>query len=227
MGIGNFDVQTQAAIASQSRGPSDDDRFKPDFRCPTNSETADSGGFSSYSGFGGTSGATPYAGAAAALVRNFMRGNTGSIDPGKVYAFLINSGQDPYPFNNDVGAGDLVLPVNGHAWWGKTTITDGANRDITINITDPNYRTLDMAIWWPEENFEWSGFLPRWDHHDDVDLRMLNPSGSTVSSSVSIPSVFERVRTTGSIATGNWRIRIHGYDVTGTQTVYWCVTGTR
>ena len=227
MGVGNYDVQSQNAIISQSRGPSDDDRIKPDFRCPTNSETADSQGFSSYSAFGGTSGATPYAGGAAALVRNFLRGSSWSIDPGKVYAFLINSSQNPYPFNNDIGAGDLKLPVNGHTWWGKVSISDGATVEIPINIGDPNYTTLDMAIWWPEENFEWHVIIPYWDRHDDIDLRMVSPSGTVEDASVSVPSVFERVRETGNIPTGTWKIRINGYDVKGNQTVYWNVTGKR
>ena len=45
--------------------------------------------------------------------------------------------------------------------------------------------------------------------------------------SVSVPSVFERVRETGNIPTGTWKIRINGYDVKGNQTVYWNVTGKR
>ena len=42
IGVGNFDVQTQAQINGQSRGPAPDGRFKPDIQAPTNTETASS-----------------------------------------------------------------------------------------------------------------------------------------------------------------------------------------
>src|SRR5204863_6412106 len=43
VGIGNFDVQTLAQINSESRGPTTDNRFKPDVQAPTNSETGSNG----------------------------------------------------------------------------------------------------------------------------------------------------------------------------------------
>lgn len=43
IGVGNFDVQTQTQVASQSRGPAPDNRFKPDIQTPTNTETASNG----------------------------------------------------------------------------------------------------------------------------------------------------------------------------------------
>jgi hypothetical protein len=222
IGIGNYDVQTLNQINSQSRGPSPDNRFKPDVRCPTNTETASSSGVAAFKIFSGTSGATPYGGGAAALIRNFMRGNSGSIDPGKVYAFIINSGQNPYPFNNDIGAGDLELPLNGYGWWGKVQIMDGQIIEIPINVSQANRNTFDAAIWWPEELIEWSGgFVPLIDRHDDIDLRIVDPHNSVRDFSCSIPSVFERVKYEGNIETGTWKVRINGYDVKGTQTVYW------
>lgn len=221
IGIGNYDVQTQNPIISQSRGPSPDNRFKPDVRFPTNTETASSAGVAAFQIFGGTSGATPYAGATAALIRNFMRGNRGSIDPGKVYAFIINSGQNPYPFNNDIGAGDLELPLNGYAWWGKVHISDGQTIEIPINVSQKNRNTFDAAIWWPEELIELIRFSPVIDGHDDIDLRIVDPNGTVRNASISIPSVFERVRYRGNVATGTWKVRINGYEVRDTQTVYW------
>lgn len=221
MGIGNYDVQSGNQINSQSRGPSPDNRYKPDVRFPTNSETASSAGTAAFRVFSGTSGATPYGGAAAALIRNFMRGNRGSVDPGKVYAFIINSGQNPYPFNNDIGAGDLEMPLNGYAWWGKVQISDGQTIEIPINVSQQNRNTFDAAIWWPEELVEWGGIMPLIDKHDDIDLRIIDPNGAIKDYSISVPSVFERVRYEGNVTTGIWKVRINGYDVTGTQTVYW------
>ena len=74
IGVGNFDVQTLAQIADQSRGPAPDGRFKPDIQAPTQTETASAASDTALAGFSGTSGATPYAAGAAALLRNWLRG---------------------------------------------------------------------------------------------------------------------------------------------------------
>jgi serine protease AprX len=224
IGVGNFDVQTLNQVASQSRGPAPDNRIKPDIQAPTNTETASNGcgwrqncatggSDTAINSFGGTSGATPYAAGAAALLRNWLRGTSFSIDPGQVYAQLILSGQQPYPFNNTSGAGPLRLPTDGWAWWGKVTITNGATIDIPIGISGTSPNTLDAALWWPETASQ---------SHNDVDLTLVDPGGASRDWSVSIPSVFERARVSGPVTAGTWKIRIRGYNVpTGSQTVYW------
>jgi serine protease AprX len=129
IGVGNFDVQTLAQITGQSRGAAPDNRFKPDIQAPTNTETASNGcgwrqnctaggSDTAFRVFGGTSGSTPYAAGAAALLRNWLRGTSFSLDPGQGYVQLILSGQQPYPFNNTTGAGPIRLPTDGWAWWG-------------------------------------------------------------------------------------------------------------
>lgn len=230
IGVGNFDVQTQAQINGQSRGPTPDNRFKPDIQTPTNTETASNGcgwmqncttgGSNTALGvFGGTSGATPYAGGAAALLRNWLRGTSSTIDPGQVYAHLILSGQQPYPFNNTSGAGPIQLPTNGTAWWGKVDVTDGATIDIPIGVGAGTGR-IDAALWWPETATKILWVVV--EVHNDIDLHIVDPGGVGRAFSVSIPSVFERARVTGSIAAGTWKIRIRGFDVnTTSQTVYW------
>ncbi|MBD0345174.1 MAG: S8 family serine peptidase, partial [Coleofasciculus sp. Co-bin14] len=212
IGVGNFDVQTLNQIESQSRGPTRDNRYKPDIQAPTNTETASSASDTALRNFGGTSGATPYAAGAAALLRNFLRGTSFSIDPGQVYALLILSGQQPYPFNNTSGAGKLSLPNNGWASWGKVSVSNGATIDIPLTISGTAPNTFDSALWWPETTSQ---------QHNDVDLSLVDPSGVVRSSSISGPSVFERVRVAGSVASGTWKLRIRGYSVTGSQTVYW------
>ena len=112
------------------RGPSADGRYKPDLVFPTNIETARSGSDTALGSFGGTSAATPVSGGAAALLRNWMRGGTGSIDAGHVYSHMILGGQTTYPFNNNTGAGPFVLGTGGHAFWGKTNVTNGGRVDI-------------------------------------------------------------------------------------------------
>ncbi len=217
IGVGDYDVQTQIQIASQSRGATADNRFKPDIQAPTNTETASSASDSAFRVFGGTSGATPYAAGAAALLRNWLRGNSGSIDPGQVYAQLILSGSQPYPFNNTTGAGPIRMPVNGWGWWGKVSVSDGQTINIPLNVPGGTHDVVDGALWWPETAAQ---------THNDVDLYLVDPSGNVRDFSWSIPSVFERARVEGSIQSGTWTLRIHGYDVSGSQTVYWTAVNT-
>ncbi len=224
IGVGAFDTESGAQFAGQSRGPTSDNRFKPDVQAPYRSETASTGcGFGSPCAplsntanrvFGGTSGAVPYGGAAAALARNWMR-RVGQTDPGHVYARLIVAGQTPYPFDNTVGAGRIRLPVNGYSWWGKVSVGNGEVVEIPLNVTRATANNLDGAIWWPESTSS----------HNDIDLRVVSPSGSVADLSVSTPSVFERVRASGSVVTGVWKLRISGYSVSGgAQTVYYNAT---
>jgi hypothetical protein len=220
IGVGDFDVQTTNQITSQSRGPTSDGRFKPDIQAPTNTETASNASDIARQVFGGTSGATPYASGAAALLRNWLRGTSFSIDPGQVYAQLILSGQTPYPFDNTVGAGPLRLQPDGSAWWGKVSVADRATVDIPIAISRSTANTLDAAIWWPEVALDVASSTS--DPHNDIDLFLVDPSGNTRASSTSANSVYERCRLAGPVAQGGWKVRVRGFHVPfGIQTVYW------
>jgi len=224
IGVGAFNVQTGNQMNGQSRGPAPDNRFKPDIQAPTNSETASNGcgwqqnctiggSDTALSGFSGTSGSTPYAAGAAGLLRNWLRHTSFSIDPGQVYAQLILSGQQPYPFNNTSGAGPLRLPTDGWAWWGKVAVHDGETIDIPLGIDGASANTLDGALWWPETATQ---------AHNDIDLYLVDPAGNVRDTSYSISSVFERARLDGSVSSGTWKLRIRGYSVrTDSQTVYW------
>ena len=211
IGVGNFDVQTLQQITSQSRGPTADSRFKPDIQAPTNTETASNTSDTARRVFNGTSGATPYASGAAALLRNWLRGGTGSIDPGQVYANLILSGQRPHPFDNTSGAGPLRLPIDGLQVFGKVSVAHHAVIDIDFGMVGGTAQTIDAAIWWPEHGAA----------HNDIDLSLVDPSGNVRASSISVNSVFERCRVSAPIAGGVWKVRVHGYNVpSGPQTVY-------
>jgi hypothetical protein len=210
LGIGAADLQTDALMAYSGRGPSTDGRFKPDLVFPTNIETARNGSDTALGSFGGTSAATPVSGGAAALLRNWMRGGTGSIDAGHVYSHMILGGQTTFPFNNNTGAGPFVLGTGGHAFWGKTNIGNGGRVDIPIYI--PAGKTkFEGSLWWPEAT---SG-------HNDVDLELIAPDGSVRDSSISVSSVFERATVASGVYAGTWKLRIKGYSVSGSQLTYW------
>ena len=210
IGIGNFDVATLAQVASQSRGPTGDGRFKPDVQAPTNTVTASNVSDTALQNFTGTSGATPYGAGAAALLRNWLRGTSFSIDPGQVYAQLVLSGQQPYSFNNTTGAGPLRLPTDGWAWWGKVAIGAGQTINIPLGISGTSTNTFDGALWWPETRAR----------HNDVDLYLVDPQGIVRASSISAASIFERARVAGAVTNGTWTLRIVAYNVSGTQNVY-------
>ncbi len=219
VGVGNFDVQTGAPVVTQSRGPASDGRVKPDIQCPTNTETASAVSDTAFQRFGGTSGATPYAAGAAALLRNWLLLASGGTDPGQVYAHLVLSGQQPHPFDNIRGAGPLQLPTDGWAWWGKVSVANGQTCDIPLHVSGTSPHTLDGALWWPE--YVGLPQMGQAEVHNNLDLHLVDPGGAVRASSTSVPSVFERARVAGAVATGTWKLRIRGSDVFGTQTVYW------
>lgn len=210
IGVGNFDVQTLQQIESQSRGPTGDGRFKPDIQAPTNTETASNASDTARKIFGGTSGATPYAAGAATLLRNWLRGGPGAfVEPGQVYANLILSGQRPWVFDNTTGAGPLLLPADGHLWWGSGHLSQDQVVDLGFGGA-ASARTVDAAIWWPESGT-----------HNDIDLYLIRGDGSIATGSTSVGSVFERCGTTTNPA-GQWSVRLRGYHIpAGPQQVFY------
>ena len=215
LGIGAIDVKTLATPSYQSRGPAGDGRVKPDVQAPTNVETASNAGTTATQVFGGTSAATPEAAGAAALLRNFLRGTNTEFPPGNVYSHMIMSGTIAYPFNSTTGAGRLKLPVGGNYQYGSTSVTNGQTVEIPLTIAASGYQ-FNAAIWWPE--------VPA--THNDVDLSLVDPSGTVRASSPSASGVFERVSVNGPLAAGTWKLRIRGYSVTGSQQVFWSSTQT-
>lgn len=217
IGVGCYDAVTLGPAMYQSNGPAPDNRVKPDVQAPTNTTTASISSASSLREFGGTSGATPYVAGAAALLRTWMLGSDSSIDPGHIYARLILCGQQPFPFDNVVGAGRLLLPREGHSWWGKAVVPASSHSSVhVINIPlseVPGNGTLDAALWWPE-----LASSP----HSTVHLRLLDPAGGEAHSSTCAPSVFQRARTSGNLDVGVWTLQIRGQIVpVREQEVYW------
>ena len=102
-------------------------------QAPTDTYAASAAGEGQAIALGGTSGATPYAGGAAALLFSWLRTLDPPVtDPGQVYALLILAGDRTAPFNYETGAGRLRLPTDGQWWWGKVTIDE--SKPVAINL---------------------------------------------------------------------------------------------
>jgi subtilisin family serine protease len=216
LGIGAYDVETLATPDYQSRGPTADGRIKPDFQMPTNTESATTACNTCVRPFGGTSGATPYGGAAAILLRHWFDSLGLGVEPGKLYAGLLAFGNHPYPYDNTEGAGDMVLGNLYCRRWmtGSRTISGGQTLDIPF-ATVASQWDLQVAIWWPEGTT----------YHNDVDLYVVDPAGSYRAAAISSLSVFEVTRVNGNLSpAGTWNLRMYGYSVpTGPQTVYYMI----
>jgi serine protease AprX len=213
LGVGCYDAANPTEISGEQQcyGPSTDDRFKPDIQAPTNSETASNCLDNALWVFGGTSGATPYAGAVAMLASNWLLRH-GTFDNGQTYAFMILYGQTPYPYADETGAGKLKMATNGLALWGKVAVVNDLIIDIPICVCY-NKIDLDGAIWWPEAASE---------PHNDVDLYLIDPEGVQRAFATSGPSIFERAKVDGDLILGTWILRVHGFNIqTAGQVVYW------
>ena len=217
IGVGNYDVDSLAAIASQSRGPTSDSRYKPEIQAPTNTDTASTSGVATINNFGGTSGATPYAAGAAAVFADWF-GVTSltTASGGKIYAALINGGPEDWGnFDNTEGTGKFALPLNGTLFLGSRSVSNNDNEYVDFNVP-AGAQQISAAIWWGENPSN---------THRDIDLYLRRPDGSTSESSISSVSVFEHVRVTAPITSGLRDIRIYGYDVPAFQnvTVYYAI----
>lgn len=208
LAIGAVDVTTRVLQCYSGRGPTADGRVKPDLLGPTNVNAASNASDTALQLFTGTSAATPNAAGATALEWEFFN----QAAPGFINSVMILTGQNfSFPaFDNNNGAGLISLPVNGSIFSSSVVITPGATIDVPINVAG-TISFIDAAIWWPETP----------SLHNDVDVQLVNPSGTVVASSSSVGSIFEKVRGTTGLITGTWTIRIHAFNVTGSQLVFW------
>jgi hypothetical protein len=218
LGAGAYDVLSNNTPGYQSLGPAPDGRIKPDLQTPTNTETASNASDTALHAFGGTSGSTPYLGAAAALVQDWLLTTAGFVDNGQIYAWLLVSGQRAFPtIDNTRGAGPVKLLLGGSVSYSKRKIAHGQTLQVPFT-TNEGDRLIDAAIWWPESAAQ---------QHNNINLRVIDPSNVERGSSTSIPSVFERVRVRQPLPVGTWTLRIEGVSVpAGPQVVYYVISST-
>lgn len=212
MGVGAVHVATLETEPYQGRGPAPDGRTKPDVQAPTNTTTASNAGFTALELYSGTSGSTPYAAGAAALL-GYWRDPYGA-PPAYVYTRLINWGNhfDAPATHNVRGAGLLALPsTNGTASWGSVYVTSPTSVYLTFTVP-ANASNLRAALWWAETVAQ---------AHSDVDLFLYDPSGALRASSLGRSSIWEKTIVPGTVAAGNWLVELRGISTpAGSQRTY-------
>jgi hypothetical protein len=158
----------------------------------------------------GTSFATPFVAGEAGLVADWF-----DVSSGQVNAFMILNGANRnfLAYGNTQGAGVPQVPANSWFWWGAISVSNNQNVDVSIDVGTTPTQHVNAAIWWPDPS----------NAHNDIDLRLYNPGGTQIDASTTTGSVFEKVSATSSLQSGTWKIRVYGYSVTGTQTVYWAM----
>lgn len=212
LAIGDYDAANGAVVAQ--RAGIVGGRIKPDIQAPTDVNAASNlTDFATRQSFNGTSGATAFAGGATAIMYEFFSTVFGiNHSPGTLYAALLaqtDGGTMPGLPN---GAGKLKLEST--ALWQTGAVTLNTTPIDIIFSVSPGAKNLKVAIWWPETA------LP--DTHNDVDLTVLSPSGTSVGSSAWAGSVWEKVVKTGNLTAGNYTLRIIPYAMPrGSQSVYY------
>jgi serine protease AprX len=227
LGIGALHLLTGSRLTSQSYGRTLDGRTKPDLQAYTSTETAGAEADDDTYFLSGTSGSVPYAGGAAALIRGWMeywRG--GPVDPGQVMAHMILAGQreSPYEPTSKDGAGEIVLPSNGWAYFSKAELSEAYPEvDIPLTIHWPDIARAEVALWWPETLIIDEGMVTL--THNDIDFHLLDDAGTDVARGVSGGSVFEHASAPVVTSSGTWTLRIKAKTPMGLspQTVYWTV----
>lgn len=213
LAIGALDVKTPAGTETYSgRGPTDDLRVKPDLIAPTNTWAASTASTSALKFYSGTSGATPYAGAAAAMAQGYLSEHMTSVSPGLVYAFMIMSGNLSL-ITNVMGAGMISMPnpTESTLIWGATTLSNSGVTTITLPSAYASEH-IRAAIWWPD---------PINSINNRISLHVTRPAGSTVTSNRN-NAVWQKVSMVSS-KIGFWEVAIEGTAVTGTQEVFYAI----
>jgi serine protease AprX len=226
LGVGAYGLASGRTLDMQSVGVSPDGRVKPDIQGPSYL-TVLSGLNAAGPEFqlaDGTSGATPFAGGAAALLRNWMLSADPTLtDPGYVYAMLILAGSNTGRFDTREGAGPFSLPATGHAWWGQTTVMPGQPVDIPLSLGPGGTALagpLDAACWWPEQAYETQ--VGTTSQHNWVTLSLIYQQNQQQAYGEDPDSIFQRVRVDQPPGTTPWALRLYSApDAPSSQTVYW------
>jgi len=225
-------------MSGSSRGPTDDDRIKPDILAPggyvrscKSQEASDDSGSTwdsqYYMEYTGTSMATPNAAGAAALVREYLTEVAQRASPqgALTKAMLILGAQDigirDIP-NNDEGWGRInlqnsIAPTGGRGIWvdDRSTLSNsGTSIEYNINVTSPN-SPFKVALAWSDHmgsRFSSKQLV------NDLNLEVEAPDGTTY-----LGNVFQNGRSmTGGVSDNTNNVEVILVD--NAQTGLWKIT---
>jgi len=200
-----------------SRGPTADNRIKPDIVAPGYRITAAQAGTTNgYVEYSGVSEATPLVSGTAALV---LDANP-SATPSEVYSYITSTAQDWGPTGQDIdyGYGRLDafaavrlaggftgtgIPVPAHMYRAETLDAVGVYDYWTFTVSNTTYPIAITMI------------MPNWTGSTtpDFDLYLYNPSGTQVKSSTG--STRQETISFTPTVTGTYTIRVYSYAGTG------------
>jgi hypothetical protein len=210
-----------------SRGPTDDNRLKPDFSAPgTNilsTKSRYSGGSGDYQFMSGTSMATPVSAGAVALLLQHLIENVNHSNPSSalVKGIFATSAVDMMGQYNDVTNGAGETAPNNHEGWGRIHLLDAASasfvdreslstgeeRGWSINVPAAA-PTMQVML---SYNDATSSPVVSANLVNDVDLSIKDPSGTWTNLSDSINNL--KGLTFASPAQGVWEIHVVGTSV--------------
>ena len=179
----------------------------------TASETTSAGGTNLYCEQDGSSGAAPYAVAAALKLKKILLTLPTPMPdaPGNIYALLLALSEKIF----GVSSRFLVLPPLGKYLTGSFDLAHGETVTAQVNVAANE--KLRAAIWWPESATP--GL------HNEIHLEIFKPAPLNLlakASSKSTKSVFQYVAVPLPFTSGQWELRITGKNVVaGPQKVYW------
>ena len=210
-----------------SRGPTDDNRLKPDFSAPGTNILSTKSRYSSGSGdyqfMSGTSMATPVSAGATALLLQHLIDNLNHSNPSSalVKGIFATSAVDMMGQYNDVTNGAGETAPNNHEGWGRIHLLDAASASFVDreslstgeergwSISVPNAApTMQIML---SYNDATSSPIVSANLVNDVDLSIKDPSGTWTNLSDSINNL--KGLTFTSPAQGVWEIHVLGTSV--------------
>ena len=220
--------------AFSSRGPTDDNRLKPDIVAPgtfilsalTRYNTKSVGWMAynaSYVYMGGTSMSTPLTAGATALLLEHLIDNMGHEDPNSslVKAIFAASATDMMGQYNSATNGAGETAPNNHEGWGRVdmrsalnttwvdneSLTTGVNRGWSFNVP-LNAPDLNVVVAWTDKESTPSAGTKI---VNDLDLAIKDPSGTWTELSNNLDTL--RGLKFANPAQGTWEVHVNGTNV--------------
>ncbi|WP_223070520.1 S8 family serine peptidase [Paenibacillus caui] len=203
-----------------SRGPTKDNRIKPDITAPGFNITAPKTNTGNqYISYSGTSMATPFTAGVAAL----MLDANYALTPADLKSKITSTAQDwgPAGQDNDYGYGKLQAyeaiksaggftgtgpAVPDHSFYADTLTTSGSSKSYTLNVTSTTYPVATTLI-----IKNWTGGY--FGGSPDFDLYVYNPSGTLVGKAEGTKR--QELVTFLPSVTGSYTIKVVSYSGTG------------